>query len=482
MVKAVVGEETQLKPVEDRLSQSSILSEVGLVIGKLSPAIDRGFVFDLVPTPPNDAGEAACSIFDLIKEDRKKPAKGKTQGGSDSSSIYVDKDWVGEHARQVSRMLVGGIKVVGVYMWVSDTAFKNSTMEICQTVKAVAEAAPANYNERLIIHISYSPRRWTCRNFNPLPNITSSSLRHCEFKMGRVLNSLQRFKTTYNFNIRLPVTCEMTSNIRTLSDALQRGISVIAKELKGAKALVDGKLVVEDEPCTSDDLHDIELLLPFMKDACTAYVLENIIGVLKLGGSVSSFAFLTSKEPISQAIADIKDDIIASLKSRLDIICDEADGGMPESESNHDMLPEKLIPQTDIQLLRNPSSLGFPRRVFAPWLGGTYICDYLQPSETLQVLKDHCAELLSKEVQMDTSENLDPEFEVSSVVHKSFWEAMAPSHPHFNSASRELPSNSNKAVEKPGKLAGSLNFSIIAAALALIFSILVGYLVFARTL
>lgn len=35
-------------------------------------------------------------------------------------------------------------------------------------------------------------------------------------------------------------------------------------------------------------------------------MLENIVGVLKFCGSVSSFAFLTSKEPISQAIADIK--------------------------------------------------------------------------------------------------------------------------------------------------------------------------------
>lgn len=33
------------------------------------------------------------------------------------------------------------------------------------------------------------------------------------------------------------------SHIRILSDALQRGISVIARELRGAKALVDGKLV-----------------------------------------------------------------------------------------------------------------------------------------------------------------------------------------------------------------------------------------------
>lgn len=79
----------------------AVMLQVGLVIGKLSPGLDRGFVFDLVPTPPNDAGEAACSLVDPIKDDRKKGAKGKSQGGSDSSSISIDKDWVGEHARQV---------------------------------------------------------------------------------------------------------------------------------------------------------------------------------------------------------------------------------------------------------------------------------------------------------------------------------------------------------------------------------------------
>jgi hypothetical protein len=33
---------------------------------------------------------------------------------------------------KVSRMLVGGIKVVGVYVWVNDNAFKNSTIMLCQ--------------------------------------------------------------------------------------------------------------------------------------------------------------------------------------------------------------------------------------------------------------------------------------------------------------------------------------------------------------
>lgn len=184
------------------------------MIGKLSSTLDRGFVYDLVPTPPNDAGEPACSLIDAttianttFKDEKRKGSKPVSQA-ADSSTLAIDKDWVAEHARQVSRMLLGGVKVVGVYVWISDTSFKNSTITLCQllqTVKEVAEAAPVldtDYDKRLLIHISHSPRRWTCRNCVLSSNITSSSIRPCDFKMGRVLSSLQKFRCTYNFKLR----------------------------------------------------------------------------------------------------------------------------------------------------------------------------------------------------------------------------------------------------------------------------------------
>ncbi|KAF3960677.1 hypothetical protein CMV_014631 [Castanea mollissima] len=120
MVKAVVGEETQLKLIEVRLTQSRLPVQVGLVIGKLSSPLDRGFVFDLIPTPPNDAREPACSLVETTaKDDKKKGPKSKSQASADSSSssssssLFIDNDWVAEHARQVARMLVGGMKVIG---------------------------------------------------------------------------------------------------------------------------------------------------------------------------------------------------------------------------------------------------------------------------------------------------------------------------------------------------------------------------------
>ncbi|PPD77889.1 hypothetical protein GOBAR_DD25201 [Gossypium barbadense] len=225
MVKAVVGEESQLQLAEDRLSRSSEPAQVGLVIGKLNSALDRGFVFDLVPTQ-NDAGQPACSVLEPAKDNKKKGSKSKSQTSDSSSNLVIDKDWVAEHARQVSRMMVGGIKVVGIYVWASEAAFKNSTMVLCQTVKGVAEAASTledDLDVRLLIHICYSPRR-------------------------------------------LPIYQEKTSKSETLVDFLCNGISNYVKEPQGAKAVIDGNLVVNDEACTTEGLHEVELLLPFMKD------------------------------------------------------------------------------------------------------------------------------------------------------------------------------------------------------------------------
>ncbi|KAL3504988.1 hypothetical protein ACH5RR_034829 [Cinchona calisaya] len=118
-----------------------------------------------------------------------------------------------------------------------------------------------------------------------------------------------------------------------------------------------------------------------------------------------------------------------SLHSRLDILCDEADR---ESESIVDddrvaglhLSTGKQIPLLDLQLQRQYSSLSFPRRLFVPWLAGTYICDYILPSETIEVPKDHCVELMSLEAPEDASAILELESEAHIITStgKSFWD------------------------------------------------------------
>ncbi|XP_027092185.2 uncharacterized protein [Coffea arabica] len=490
MVKAVVGEESRLKLIEDRLSQASVPSQVGLVIGKLSKSLDKGFVFDLIPTPLNDAGEPASSLIESGKDDGNKKKGSKSKPQSDSSALVIDRDWVSEHARQVSRMLLGGMKVIGVYIWVNESSFKNSTITLCQTVKGVCDAVPfmdTDMDERLLIHISYSPRRWTCRNCSLASNITSSSLRPCDFKMGKVLSSLKEFRCTYNFDMRLPVFSENGSSIRKMSEVLRRGLSTHAKELKGAKCLINGRLGIEDEQYAPDGLHEVEFLLPFMHDkSLEVYRQTEVVGVLVFHGSVCSFAYLNPKEPMSQALNEIKEDIIMSLQSRLEILCDEADRDSEsiideDQEAGRHLSMGKQIPQLDLQLQREFSNLSFPRRVFIPWLAGTYICDYILPSETIEVLKDHCVELMSMEAPEDDSAILGLESEALYVTSasKSFWD-IAASQLSSESKPDGLISKKSKKERSPGtsQLAKLGDLSIVAAFFVLIFSVVVGLALF----
>ncbi|CAN0921903.1 Protein odr-4 homolog [Linum grandiflorum] len=482
MVKVVVGDEIQLKLAEDRLTQSGFTAQVGLVIGKFSSQLDRGFVFDLVPTPLNDAGEPACSVVDT-KDDKKRTGSKSKPQVSDASTLLIDMGWVAEHARQVSRMLVGGMNVVGVYVWVSDTSFKNSTITLCQllqTVQGVAEAAPileGGLDQRLLLHISYSPRRWTCRNCMLSSSITSSSIRPCDFKLGKVLNSVQRFRCIYNFELRLPISGELASNGSTLSAVLRHGISTVAKQLRGAKAIIDGNLIKSDEPCTTDRVHEVELLLPFTEsdpsiEACSR---KDVDGLLVFGGSVSSFTYLNTKEPVSQAVADIKFDIVRSLQSRLDMICDEdlAEKDEGPEEASQDKPSQKPISRLVLHSLRKTCRLAFPRRVFLPWLGDIYLCDYLQPSETLEVIKDHCVELMSMQSPNDSSKFVQPEEEAPpSVISRSFWDAMPGNDDSYLDNKREVGASADSSIRQTAK---SFNFSLVAALFILFISILIGF-------
>ncbi|ESQ32638.1 hypothetical protein EUTSA_v10004086mg [Eutrema salsugineum] len=488
MVKAVVGEDTRLTSAEDRLSQSAIPAEVGLVIGKLSSVLDRGFVFDLIPTPSNDAGEPACSVLET-RDDKRKPSKSKPQS-SESSSLSIDSDWVAEHARQVSRMLLGGVKVVGIYVWASDSAFKNSTMILCQAIKGVSDAIrhlDPSLDEALLIHICYSPRRWNCRTCLLSSSITSSSLRPCDFKLGRVLSSLQRFKCSYSFNFRLPIYCGGASTSQTFTEILRQELAVHAKELKSANAMIDGDLVHNDEPCNTDGEHEIEILFPFMKDSrADALTAKNVTGILLFGGSIFSYAYLNVKEPVSQAVADIKADITRSLQSRLDIICDEAEQDLiPTDVGDNEEAETSKIPISKFILNSSTKAchLRLPRRVLVPWLAGTYICDYLQPFESLEVVKERCIELMSMEhSSLDASKISEVESETSLLTAESMWDVISPASSASNfhldgnveRTSREDGSNSMDNAGNASKI------PILVASFVLLLSIILGFMLYQK--
>ncbi|XP_062196415.1 uncharacterized protein LOC133899441 [Phragmites australis] len=466
MVKAVVGDEPHLKAFEETLSSSSPQAQVGLVVGKLSASSDRALVYSLLPTPPTDAGAPPCSL--RASSSSSSGAKPKTSKGPSASapSLEFDVDWIAEHARQVSRMLLGGMSVIGIYIWASEASFKaTSPAVLSQVIRVVSHAwYGSGFDERLLIHISYSPRRWACR----ICEVASGSLRPCDFKYSKLLASLQTFRCTYNFEIRLTVV-----QAEPFKTVILKAINHLTEEVQNAKSLIDGDLFSEVINISTEGLHQVDFLVPFKNDVpveeCS---LEGVAGLLRFAGSVSALAYLGPKESIAEAISDLKADIITSLRSRLDIILDEADD---DSTTNDlESSPSQEATQVIFHELREPYSFSFPTRVLIPWLAGSYVCDYLQQSETTEDAMERCKEVISLETDVDKSSIIEPESVAVSATLESFWDVVT-------GASSRAPAGSSLKDSRCGQTDDSrrrqgTNLNILAAIFALLVALLVGFI------
>ncbi|KAG5117495.1 hypothetical protein JHK84_043608 [Glycine max] len=117
------------------------------------------------------------------------------------------------------------------------------------------------------------------------------------------------------------------------------------------------EMVVESESYSSDGVHELELLLSFLNDSSIEACSQgDVVGILLFSGLTDSFAYLNSKEPISQAVTDKKGDIITSLQSRLYIICDEVDVDSGnkyyvQNQVSNEISAEKPVPQLVLHLL-----------------------------------------------------------------------------------------------------------------------------------
>eukprot|EP00959_Pyramimonas_sp_CCMP1952_P079791 1668392-Pyramimonas_sp.AAC.1 len=137
--------------VPDQLAR--LQATVGILIGRLGVG-NRDFIFSLAKTPTVDGdAESVEATTTGAKGKSKKTAAGAVK------SLAVDADWMGEHAQQVSRMLPGGVDVVGVYVVVSQQNYKSSVISLTEAVRAVAKSTTESHGQAdaddkpLLLHI-----------------------------------------------------------------------------------------------------------------------------------------------------------------------------------------------------------------------------------------------------------------------------------------------------------------------------------------
>ncbi|CAI5954667.1 unnamed protein product [Closterium sp. NIES-65] len=246
-----------ISPYYSSVPMSLSAHQLGLLIGRSSIAsqssssyssssaaaasgASREILFALVPTP--EAPGAAAPV-----------AGSRERSGSDAREWrHVDGDWVAEHALQVSwlpwqslppchvhkwvvssaslhglrpsspvhpaalqvsrlllggmgvlgvcafvsRLLLGGMGVLGVYAFCSDAAYSNATPSLLQALRSLAASLsppaslaallPPPPTDLILLHISSFSRRFSARSVATSSPATSAAMSPCDFKLASI--------------------------------------------------------------------------------------------------------------------------------------------------------------------------------------------------------------------------------------------------------------------------------------------------------
>merc|ERR1711993_173360 len=147
--------------------------QIGLIIGQFT--MQKDFIIHLARTPDPVEDEAeieSCQGNEKIppKQEAKKIKKQQMLSSTDD----INEKWISEHARQVNRMLPGGIHIIGIYIFSTPDLLDKNQAKLRQCICLVHKVTEQNkiirnlmpHNNRILLHICASSRKVTCRTMD----------------------------------------------------------------------------------------------------------------------------------------------------------------------------------------------------------------------------------------------------------------------------------------------------------------------------
>uniref|UniRef100_A0A8D2GZW5 Protein odr-4 homolog n=1 Tax=Urocitellus parryii TaxID=9999 RepID=A0A8D2GZW5_UROPR len=362
----------------------------------------------------------------------------------------LDEEWATEHANQVSRMLPGGLLVLGVFIITTlelANDFQNAlrrlifAMEKSMNRKRLWNFTEEEISERVILHVCSSTKKISCRTYDV--HDPKSSARPADWKYQSGLStSWLSLDCTIHIDIHIPLSS--TSVSYTLEKNTKNGLTRWAKQIENGVYLINGQ--VKDEDCdllegqkksfrgnTQATSHsfDVRVLTQLLlnSDHRSTATVQICSGSVNLKGSVKCRAYIHSNKPkVKDAMQAVKRDIMNTVADRCEILFED----LLLNE-----IPEKKL----------------PHRVFVPIPGSTVkLCDYKFGDESAEEIRDHFIEMLDHVVQIE-------DLEIAEEVNTACMSSMN------NEAS--LEHKDDKQLEQPIKTTVMLkirqNIGVIAA-------------------
>uniref|UniRef100_A0A3Q2NNU2 Protein odr-4 homolog n=1 Tax=Fundulus heteroclitus TaxID=8078 RepID=A0A3Q2NNU2_FUNHE len=355
----------------------------GLLIGQSS--VQRDFVVMATRTPQNDESAAA------------------------GTSEY--KEWVSEHARQVSRMLPGGLSVLGVFI-VSESDAKDTLTTLRQLVFSVENLisseqlwtpAEDDVTDCVTLHINPKTRKY--------PFVAESVAKPADWKyQSGVCSSWATVSCWLSIDLLVPLP-DSTTCTSNMDDCLKEELKVWAQQIERGVCVIDGKKLPEDSEIKTGQVqspsfdHSLtrelnpQTSLTSNEVQTVTDVVQRCGGCVSVRGAIHSRAFLHSNKPKAKLAEKLlKRDIISTVATRVHMLLEE-----PSTQNEQN----KGRKQTEQFCL--------PRRVFCPvkGSGSLSVCDYQFSDEGLSEMTDRFKEMLDMEAAED---DLDATQEMKGVL------------------------------------------------------------------
>ncbi|KAM9349166.1 protein odr-4 homolog [Symphorus nematophorus] len=317
----------------------------------------------------------------------------------------LDKDWVTEHARQVSWMLPGGLSVLGVFI-ITDTDAKDTLSTLRQLVFAVENLISSEHlwnpadddvTDCVTLHVNPKTRKTVCRTFDVKDPKSMAKPADWKYQSG-VCSSWSMVSCCLNVDMLVPLPDNRTAT-ENMDKCLKEGLKVWAQQIQSGVCLLDGKKLPEDTELTAGQKRNVrqtytaQLLITPDDQRCTD-VIQRCGGSVSVRGAIHSRAYLHSNKPKARLAEKLlKRDVISTVATRVQMLLEELLISEEESKGS-----SKDKQQTEKFCL--------PHRIFCPVKasGPVCVCDYQFSDEGQSEVTDRLKEMLDIDA---TEEDLD---------------------------------------------------------------------------
>ncbi|XP_015509510.2 protein odr-4 homolog [Neodiprion lecontei] len=347
---------------------------IGLILGQSTAQKD--FVVHLARTPPPAAKDVIEeSLISSASNTQPEPGRKYIKSIND-----IPETWVADHAKHVTRMLPGGMWVLGIFVVGPSDILNdsNSINRLRSVVVAIYKHLALNKylygnnnQENLILHFNSITQKILCKS---LDASLGGILKPVDWKFQAKATKWHQLEARVDFDRLFPIAADQMP--ATLKKQLQGILANISDTVDSAL------IVIEGEPRSSEDTLEVvgkkkkdrkeiksnndttlanktlqvSMYIPCPKNPSSDILITSCSATMRLVGQVVSRTFVHQKATIEEATAAVKQDIIRSLASRLEMHWDsliEEENGSPEENVTLHEPPRRVLvalPQSRVTL------------------------------------------------------------------------------------------------------------------------------------